>query len=142
MRRRSLLEYLEKYPARGAETAIAQPRGYRMVRWSYARVAEAAAQFARELEARGVAKGDRVLLWGDNSAEWVIAFLGCLLRGAVAVPMDRIASPDFALRVAQQVEAKLFVVSRRIPLLDAASPVILLEDLPETIAAHSAAPYP
>ena len=32
-----------------------------------------------------------MLLWGDNCAEWVGAFFGCMLRGAVAVPMDRIA---------------------------------------------------
>jgi len=57
-------------------------------------VAELAFRFARELEARGISKGDRVLLWGDNCAEWVGAFFAACSRGC-SVPMDRIAAPDF-----------------------------------------------
>ncbi len=79
------------------------------LRWTYGQLAELAFRFARELEARGIGKGDRVLLWGDNCAEWVGAFFGCMLRGAVAVPMDRIAAPDFAQRVMSDVDAKLIV---------------------------------
>jgi long-chain acyl-CoA synthetase len=141
MHRRSLTEYLEVYPQRGGEIAIAQRRGYRMVRWSYARVAETAAQFARELEARGIAKGDCVVLWGQDSAQWVIAFLGCVLRGAIVVPMDRIAAPEFARRVARQVGAKLVVASRQAPGLGPEIPALPLESLSETIAERSCAPY-
>jgi len=36
-----------------------------------------------------------VLLWSANCAEWVAAFLGCALCGAIAVPVDDAASPDF-----------------------------------------------
>src|SRR5262249_18312824 len=67
--------------------------------------------FARGLEERGIAKGDRGMLWGENSAEWVAAFFGCTLRGVVVVPMDEAASADFALRVYRQVKAKLIVTS-------------------------------
>jgi len=45
-------------------------------------------QFARELEARNIVKGDAVLLWSPNCAEWVAAFLGCALCGVIAVPVD------------------------------------------------------
>ncbi len=89
-----------------------QRQGYRTVRWSYRQVADTAFQFARELDARGITKGDRVLIWGPNSAEWVAVFLGCVLRGVVVVPMDDVATPDFAWRVHQQVGAKLVVCSR------------------------------
>jgi len=65
------------------------------------------------LEARGIGKGDRVMLWGENCAEWVAAFLGCAVRGVVVVPMDAGASVDFAVRVSRQVEAKLWVCSRK-----------------------------
>ncbi len=59
--------------------------------------------------ARGIGHGDKVIIWGENCAEWVVAFFGCLLRGAIVVPIDKIATPDFAARVAQQVDAKLCV---------------------------------
>ena len=39
--------------------------------------------FSAELAARGIRKGDRVGLWGPNSAAWVAAFLGCAYRGVV-----------------------------------------------------------
>ena len=142
MSRRSLAEYMEEYRRRGAEVAVAHHRGYRMVRWPYARIAQTAAQFARELEARGISKGDRVLLWGEDSAEWVVAFLGSMLHGAIVVPMDRIAAPEFVQRVAQQVEANLVVASRGLLEFDSALPSLFLEDLPEIVARHSDEPYP
>ena len=141
MRRHSLLEYLEAYSRRGEETAFVHRRGYRTVRWSYSRIARTAAQFARELEARQISRGDRVLLWGENSAEWVVAFLGCALRGVVVVPMDKIASVEFAQRVAQQVDARLVIRSRQVPGFDSAVHTIELENLEETLAEQSSKPY-
>jgi long-chain acyl-CoA synthetase len=117
-----------------------QRHGYRTVRWSYRQVAELAFQFARELDARAITKGERVLLWGPNSAEWVAVFLGCALRGVVVVPMDDVAAQDFALRVHAQVEAKLFVCSREH--LQPAMPTLTLEDLPDALGSRSAALYP
>ena len=112
MARRSLIEFVLELDARGDAPAWAHHRGYRTERWSYRHTALVARQFAGELEARGVERGERVLLWGENCAEWVAAFLGCILRGAVAVPMDRIAAPDFALRVARETQARLIVAGR------------------------------
>ena len=125
----------------GRDIAFAQRSGYRIVRWSYRDVAGVAAQFARELEARGIEPGDRVLLWGRNSPEWVAAFFGCILRGAVAVPMDQGATSDFAGRVAQQVDAKLLVVSRENDHAGKGWPALLLDSLRETVAHHSPEPY-
>src|SRR5919201_2371342 len=111
MARRSVPEYFEHFFGYGREIAYVYRRGYRTQRWSYREVAEVASQFACELESRQIGKGDHVLVWEENCAEWVAAFFGCALRGAVVVPMDRIASPDFARRVAEQVSAKLAVCS-------------------------------
>ena len=110
MERRSVVEYLDSFLQRGEECAYVQRRGYRTVRWSYRQVAETAFQFARELEKRGIGKGERVLLWGPNSAEWVAAFFGCALRGAMVVPMDDAGADDFAQRVYQQVLAVCWCV--------------------------------
>ena len=68
-----------------------------------------ACRFAGELEARGIVKGDRVIVWGKNCAEWVAVFFGCVLRGVVVVPIDDGSALDFVGRVAAQVEAKLLV---------------------------------
>lgn len=110
--RRSVADYLADFQRLGDEHAYAERVGYRLVRWSYREVAGLAFKFARELNARGIGKGDRVVIWGPNSAAWVAVFLGCANRGVIAIPMDDSASSDFALRVFQQVQARLLVCSR------------------------------
>ncbi len=138
----TLAEYPQLHLARNQEVAYVYRRGFRTLRWTYRQLAELAFQFARELEARGIGKGDRILLWGDNSAEWIAAFFGCMLRGAVAVPMDRIAAPDFAQRVAADVDAKLFVCSSALVQHAAGRPYLELENLSETLNQRSAEIYP
>lgn len=125
----SLADYLARFETLGKEVAYVEHRGYRWVRWTYHDVASAAYWFAEQLAARGVAKGDRVLLWGPNSAAWVAAFFACAYRGVVAVPMDEAASSDFALRVLHQVQAKLLVGSREH--FSPEVPTVLLEDFYE-----------
>jgi long-chain acyl-CoA synthetase len=139
MERRSIGNYLDNFSQWGRENAYVQRQGYRTVRSSYRQVADLASQFARELGNRGISKGDRVFIWGPNSAEWVAAFFGCALRGVIVVPMDDAAAPEFALRVIQQVSAKLLVCSREHA--RAGLPTLILDDLHETLAHHSVAPY-
>src|SRR5947209_19595593 len=137
----SLAHLAQLYLKLGDDVAFVYHRGYRMPRWSYRQTAELAFRFARELERRNIGKGERVVLWGENSPEWVAAFLGCMMRGAVAVPMDRIAAPDFMQRVANDVDARLVVCSSALAPSAAAWPYLDLEDLRETLARLSADVY-
>src|SRR5579864_4494469 len=104
--------FLDQFQAHRRERAYRQRRGYRTESFTYGDVLATAAGFARELETRGIGKGDRLMLWGENSAEWVAVFFGCVLRGVIVVPIDDGSTPDFAMRVCQQVSAKLLVASR------------------------------
>ncbi|HYM79453.1 MAG TPA: AMP-binding protein [Candidatus Dormibacteraeota bacterium] len=128
--------FLENFQAHSNETAYRQRRGYRTESFTYRQVLDLAASFAQGLDARGIAKGDRVMLWGENCAQWVAAFFGCALRGVIVVPMDDGASGEFALRVCRQVQAKLLVASRerlRQRLFGGYSiPTLVLEELPQT----------
>jgi len=111
--------------------------------FTYRQVMETAFRFAQELEARGVGKGDRVVLWGENCAEWVAAFFGCALSGVIVVPMDKGATADFASTVSRQVWARLWICSRRHALdrtdeAGPAVPTLILEDLSKALEHHSA----
>lgn len=138
---KTLADYPQLHLARRREVAYVYSRGFRKLRWTYGQLAGLAFRFARELEARGIGKGDRVLLWGDNCAEWVGAFFGCMLRGAVAVPMDRIAAPDFAQRVMSDVDARLIVCSSALTIQANGRPHLELESLSEALAQRSSEPY-
>jgi long-chain acyl-CoA synthetase len=137
----SLVDFVAQYAARGNEIAVRYRRGYRMESWTYAQIAQQVNCVARELEFRGVGKGDAVLLWGENSPEWIIVFFGCLLRGAVTVPIDHGSTAEFAARVAREVNAKLICRSRALP--DAGLPenLIILESLAELTAQRDSSPY-
>jgi long-chain acyl-CoA synthetase len=133
MSRENLLSLFREFERYGGDIAFVQRRGYRRETWTYAKLASVAVDCASELKERGVRTGDRVLLWGPNSAEWTAAFWGCLLRGAVAVPMDDGAALDFAGRVARDAGVKLIFCSREKAVLDPAIARLVLEDLPDTV---------
>src|SRR5262247_2662485 len=103
--RDTLVDYFKRHFASGNDTAYVDRMGLRTKRWSYQQIGELAAGWAALLAERHVVKGDRVLLWADNTAHWVAAFYGCLLRGVIVVPLDARSDPGFAARVQQQVEA-------------------------------------
>ena len=91
------------------ETAVVHFRGNRRHVSTYGDLARLAGRFAAFLAEQGIGQGDRVLLWAENSAEWIAAFYGCLLRGVLAVPLDAAGSADFAARVAADVHPKFAV---------------------------------
>ncbi len=140
MERNCVGEFLDDFLRQGDECAFAERSGYRTLRRSYCQVAETAFQFARELQARKIGKGDCVLLWGPNSAAWVSAFFGCAVIGVIAVPMDDAASADFALRVFHQVKAKLLVCSRKHQ--QASVSTLTFEEFDQTLAAYPKAALP
>lgn len=141
--RRTVLSYLDDYGRRAASIAFAQRRGLRTVRWSYAQLARVAHGFAHELKARGINPGERVLLCGENSPEWVAAFWGCLLRGAVVVPLDSESAPEFVRAVGRQTEARLMLAGDRAPAARALQIQTLpLAGLSDMAARHRAGPFP
>src|ERR1700756_5488909 len=136
----SLLNFVQSYAALGGEIAVRQRRGYRMESRTYGQISEGANRLGRELELRGIKKGDAVLLWGENSAEWITVFLGCLLRGVVVVPIDHTSAAEFASRVSQEVNAKLIF---RSDAQKECGPVasIALESLFAVTAGHDSSAY-
>jgi long-chain acyl-CoA synthetase len=101
-----LLEDFHRY---GRETAIVRYAGVRRRVTSYEEIARLAGRFAALLVERSIGLGDRVVLWGENGAEWVAAFYGCMLRGVIAVPLDAYGTAEFAARVAADVRPSLVV---------------------------------
>ena len=72
------------------------------------------AQLTKEAECRaqwlmdlGVAAGDRVIVVGYNSIDWVVAYLGIMRLGAIAVLVNNRISPKQMADCASLLEAKL-----------------------------------
>jgi long-chain acyl-CoA synthetase len=134
--RETLLSYLDDYARRGLETVFVSQRGLRLVRCSYSSLVSYARQTAVELGLRGIHQGDTVILCGENSAEWVVAFWGCLICGVTVVPLERETTIDFARSVQQQIRAKLVFTSRTTVLAKLDVPRVDLDELFDLISSH------
>ena len=99
--------------------------------WTYGQLWESAGRTAAFLQQCGIAHGDRVVLWGDNCPEWVAAFFGVQLAGAVAVPLDAHSSKDFLGLIQKATHPKYMFIGREQEQELGASrpPYLLLEEL-------------
>ena len=102
----TLLQDFRRY---GGDRAVVSHTGNRSLPSTYAELAQLSARFAAEFERLGIQSGDRILLWGQNSAAWIAAFYGCVLRGIVVVPLDAAGDPRFAQRVVAETSPRLLV---------------------------------
>ena len=136
-----LATLLDDFRRHGRSIAVVRYQGNRRRVTTYAQLAQLAARFATLLERKGIGPGDRVVIWGENSAEWLAAFHGCLMRGVLSVPLDTAGSAEFANRVAADVKPKLAVGNA--VLLDELNPAIprlAFEDWAAALPAEEAAP--
>ena len=94
----------EKYPDNKA--LILRHQG---VEWTYAELQHRVDQLASGLLALGIVPGDRVGIWGPNSAEWVLTQLATAKIGAIMVcinPAYRLYELEYALN---KVECKTLI---------------------------------
>jgi long-chain acyl-CoA synthetase len=113
MPRKNLLSLLADFARFGGDVAVIQKRGYRREKLTYSALYANAIFCSQALAGKGVLPGDRVLLWGANSSEWVACYWGILLRGAIVVPMDSAASPEVVQRVIKDASVKHILRDRQ-----------------------------
>jgi long-chain acyl-CoA synthetase len=134
----TLLDDFRRYDR---QIAVVHFQGNRRRATTYGELARLAGRFAALLEQRGIGSGDRVLLWGENSAEWIAAFYGCMLRGVLAVPLDAYGSAEFAQRVVADARPKLAVGDALLlHQLPSEWPLLSFDDWPGALPAEEAGP--
>jgi acyl-CoA synthetase (AMP-forming)/AMP-acid ligase II len=78
-------------------------------RLTYGALLDESRTFGAALVASGIDPGDRVAIWAPNRAEWVVAFLGLSLAGAVLVPVNTRFKGAEAVEVLGRSGARLLV---------------------------------
>jgi long-chain acyl-CoA synthetase len=91
--------------------------GFRGVTFTYRDVACLARSFAAHLEAKGIRKGDAVMIWSESRPGWIAALWGCFLTGAVVVPVEPQSSLDLFRKIARKVRPRLVLLGDRVPLV-------------------------
>ncbi len=115
-------------------TALIEPvEEARMTSVTYGDLLERVHSFAGYLQGEKLEKGDRILLWSASRIDWMVAYLGALLIGAVIVPLDVNSKEDFLSRIEQSTEAKYLITTQKqcSGLKQPHAPLINIDALPQ-----------
>jgi len=115
-----------------SQPALTMRMGYRTVTLTYNDVERIAKQVAVFLAQQGVQKGDRVAICAPNSPYWVCIFWGCLLRGAVFIPLAPQYTPQTLENILASAQPKIFFTSMT-GRYQGAIPTYVVEYLPDWV---------
>jgi long-chain acyl-CoA synthetase len=130
------LESSERYGDRPAFRIFSEDKISRQ--YSYRMLGHRARQFGLLLTQLGIAPGDRVLLFSENSPEWPIAYFGIAFAGAVSVPLLTGFSSYQVENIATQAGVKAIILNsdmlEKIGELSSRLPLVFLDKLEEITA--------
>ncbi len=89
-------------------TAYIDPRGS----WTYGQLTQRARQFSAVLTEKGIQPGERVLMCLTDTIDWPAVFLGTVLAGRVAVPVNTLMTEDDYRYMLADSGARMLVVSQ------------------------------
>lgn len=118
----------------GNRIALIEPiEGDRMSSLTYRAVLERAQGFAGYLQHLHIEKNDCLMIWSPSRSDWLVAYLGTLMLGAVIVPLDVNSKEDFLLRIAETTNAKLLITTQKqfAGLKQTSLPLVDLDALPQ-----------
>jgi benzoate-CoA ligase len=81
---------------------------------TYGQLADRVARFGAALRGLGVRREERVLMAMLDTADWPVAFLGCLKAGIIAVPVNTLLTEDDYCFMLANSRAKALVVSEEL----------------------------
>jgi long-chain acyl-CoA synthetase len=84
-----------------------------MTSLTYSDLLDRVHNFAGYLQEEGLEKGDRIILWSASRIDWMVAYFGALLTGAVVVPLDVNSKEDFLSKIEQSTEAKYLITTQK-----------------------------
>jgi acyl-CoA synthetase (AMP-forming)/AMP-acid ligase II len=95
------------------EAIVARPGAFAhpdRARLTYAQADELANRVANGLLARGLERGDRVLMFCDNTVEAFVAKVGIAKAGVVCAPLNAMVAPDVVAHLIERLEPALAIV--------------------------------
>ena len=87
---------------------------YNGVSYTYGEVAKQVARLHLLYEGLGIKKGDKIAVFGKNSANWCISSMSVITYGAVVVPILADFKPDAAHSILNHSDAVMLLVDKQI----------------------------
>jgi len=108
----SLNDLPATFAARGPKTALIAFQGGSASATSYSELSERIARAGAVVAARGIAAGDRVALIAPNSVDWIAGYFGILAAGAIAMPIDHLATTEQVIAAFRVAPPRLVLTTR------------------------------
>jgi len=109
-KRSSVFSYLKESAVRYPDKPYIVDRG---LTWTYAAVYDRGQDLARQLKTFEVKPGDRIILYLDNSIDYVIAFFTILALDCIVIPLDKYASQDILKLVIRETDPRIIITNRQ-----------------------------
>jgi long-chain acyl-CoA synthetase len=126
---KTLIDLFHEFGKRGEKTALIHRTGVRRFSCSYEALSTYSLLLNGWLAGNGIGRGDKVLIWAPNGPWWVIAFWGCIARGAIVVPVDFMSGRERAETIAGLTDVRLVIQSSYKAEKLTGRPAVFLEDL-------------
>ncbi len=102
---------VKRFPTR---IAMKIERNGKKEQYTFEDVKELTYRAAGFLAHKGIAQGDRVILFSNNMPEWGLSYFGILKTGATAIPIDPASSIDEIINFARAGEASAIMISPKL----------------------------
>lgn len=90
------------------------------------------------LKIKGVKKGDKIIILGYSSIEWITVYFACILSNITVVPLDVLTDKKLLEKIIKQVNAKAIFQSTRIDIPKIGkTKLFYLEELYETLTENA-----
>lgn len=114
------------------EVIINQKKGYRTIKITGKGLQEKINKTRILFSNYHIKKGDKIIIFGTNSIEWIVIYFSCIFSGIIVVPLDIMTNQSLLKKIQKQVKAKLIFQNNNLPSLSGIKK-IYLEDLDLTI---------
>ncbi len=108
----TLIQLINKFKKYDKNIAIINKTEFRTFQWTYSKLCLYIKKFSAFLEKNNIKKGDKIALLYQNSPEYVITFLGAILKGAILIPIDIRSTDDFIKKIITKTNPKLFFTTK------------------------------
>src|SRR5256886_2312911 len=82
-------------------------------RWSFQKLAACARSFGNGLVRHDFKRGDTVILFAENSPEWIVTALGIIRAGMVAVPLDVQLGDETLVHILRDSDARAVITTQK-----------------------------
>ena len=110
---RTLQSIIDSLGERGGKTALLALGKKDRHRWSFKKLADCLRSFASGLAKDGFKRGDTIALFAENRPESIVAALGIIRAGAVAVPLDIQLGDNTLVNVLRDSRARAVITTQR-----------------------------